>query len=58
MKHLKSITQKTPASAGILNWISQVLKGGFVAYAAALQGQADFRTADPEDGDIGNPNVL
>lgn len=58
MKHLQKISKKAPAQAGILNWISQLWKTGWGPYAGILGGQPDFRTADAEDGDFGNPNEL
>jgi len=57
MKHFKSVTKDAPATANILTWGGS-LKAAWGAYINLLAGQPDGRTADPADGDIGNPDSM
>ena len=58
MKHLSIVSKKTPAKAGAWNWLKQLTGGGFGTFADSLFLQWDRRTADPYDGDIGDPDNL
>jgi len=60
MKHMKTVSKSMPAQASFLTWLPSLkaAMGGVGGYVNSLFGQFDGRTADPADGDIGNPAVM